>query len=95
MRLFKKLLTFFFVITLLSAQGAVRLPKLLGNGMILQRNANVRIWGWADQNENIKVEFIGKKYETIANSSGDEDDYDADDDAAVVASTTHHHHHHQ
>jgi sialate O-acetylesterase len=29
----------------------VKLPKLIGDGMVLQRVANVKIWGWASVGE--------------------------------------------
>jgi sialate O-acetylesterase len=33
----------------------VRLPKILGSQMVLQRDREVRIWGWADAGEEIRV----------------------------------------
>ena len=33
----------------------VRLPKILNSHMVLQRNSEVRIWGWADPGEQIEV----------------------------------------
>ncbi len=33
----------------------VRLPKILGSDMVLQRNSEVKIWGWADAGEEIRV----------------------------------------
>ena len=33
----------------------VRLPKILGSSMVLQRDSNVRIWGWADPSEQVTV----------------------------------------
>src|SRR6478752_1039437 len=35
----------------------VRLPKLLADNMVLQRNKPLTIWGWADPNEKISVQF--------------------------------------
>ena len=29
----------------------LKLPKLIGNGMFLQRYAGVKIWGWASESE--------------------------------------------
>lgn len=48
----------------------VRLPKLISNGMILQRDANIKIWGWAAANENIAINFINADYQVTANSAG-------------------------
>jgi len=48
----------------------VRLPKLISDGMILQRDTNVKIWGWASSNEKVSVNFIDSVYRTIADDSG-------------------------
>ena len=34
----------------------VRLPKILGSHMVLQRESEVKIWGWAEPRENVAVE---------------------------------------
>lgn len=49
----------------------VRLPKLISNGMVLQRDANVKIWGWASKDENISIRFIDSTYNTRADSNGE------------------------
>lgn len=64
-------LTCCFVLVMLSAFGAIRLPKLMSDGMVLQRNAKVKIWGWADTNENVSVYFMDGQYSTTASSSGE------------------------
>ena len=33
----------------------VRLPKVIGSHMVLQRNSEVKIWGWADAGEEVRV----------------------------------------
>lgn len=48
----------------------VRLPKLISNGMILQRDTAIKIWGWAAPNENITINFINADYQVTANSAG-------------------------
>jgi len=49
----------------------IRLPHLLSDGMVLQRDAKVKIWGWAAPNEKIELQFINKSYHTSANSDGE------------------------
>jgi len=44
----------------------VRLPRLVSDGMVLQRDANVKVWGWADQGEKITINFKGETYTTTA-----------------------------
>jgi sialate O-acetylesterase len=48
----------------------VRLPRLISNGMVLQRQANVYVWGWADAGKKITVQFIGETYRTTADEKG-------------------------
>lgn len=50
--------------------GQIRLPRLISDGMVLQRNAPVKIWGWAGKNEKIVIKFIGSTYNTTADDSG-------------------------
>src|SRR3990172_12957605 len=51
--------------------GQVRLPKLLSDGMVLQRDTDVKIWGWAADNENISVSINDSVYHTSANDNGE------------------------
>ncbi len=52
------------------SQANVRLPKLLSDGMVLQRNVPVKIWGWADAGEKISLTFNGHTIITNANNDG-------------------------
>ena len=47
----------------------VKLPALVSNGMILQRNKVINIWGWADADEHININFKGKNYFTVTPES--------------------------
>ena len=47
------------------------MPKLVSDGMVLQRDAKVKIWGWASDGENISVQFIDSAYNTTANKNGE------------------------
>jgi sialate O-acetylesterase len=48
----------------------VRLPKLVGDNMVLQRDAPLPIWGWADPGETVTISFGGKKYTAKPDSKG-------------------------
>jgi sialate O-acetylesterase len=48
----------------------VRLPKLISDGMVLQRDSNIKIWGWASKDEKISIRFINSTYNTAADSVG-------------------------
>jgi len=51
--------------------GEVRLPRIISDGMVLQRDAEVKIWGWAASNEEVSVRFIDSTYVTRANEQGE------------------------
>ncbi|MFW5754620.1 MAG: sialate O-acetylesterase [Marinilabiliaceae bacterium] len=55
---------------LIHIHGTVRLPELIGDGMVLQRNTEIRIWGWASPGEQVSVDFKGNTYETKAGEEG-------------------------
>jgi sialate O-acetylesterase len=61
----------FAVLTLAGAlQGAVKLPALISDHMVLQQGRPVRIWGTADPGEAVKVDFQGLSVATAAGSNG-------------------------
>lgn len=63
---------FFICVFLFSISGhsEVKLPKLISDGMVLQRNSDVKIWGWASVNEKITLNFNKSNYETITGECG-------------------------
>lgn len=48
----------------------VRLPKLVSDKMVLQRDTDLKIWGWADAGEKVTVRLQGNYYETEADING-------------------------
>ncbi|MDP3070318.1 MAG: sialate O-acetylesterase [Opitutaceae bacterium] len=48
----------------------VRLPAVISNHMVLQRDAVVPIWGWADPGEKITVGFAGQTRTAVAAADG-------------------------
>src|SRR3954463_11313671 len=51
----------FAVLTMVTAlHGAVKLPSLISDHMVLQQGMPVRIWGTADPGESVRVEFQGQ-----------------------------------
>ena len=68
-----------FVLSILLACAALvasaqdlKLPSVLGSGMVLQQNENVNIWGWAKPSANICVEaqWLDKAVKTNADVDG-------------------------
>ena len=48
----------------------VKLPQIVRDSMILQRDIPVNIWGWSAVNEKVTVRFNGKSYKTKGNAEG-------------------------
>ncbi len=61
----------FFVFYPIVLFSQVRLPHLISDGMVLQRDTKVKIWGWAAANEKVSVHFIDSTYQTTANDYGE------------------------
>ncbi len=56
----------------LTARGwsQVKLPMIVRDSMILQRDTKINIWGWASKNEKINIKFNGKTYKTTTGADG-------------------------
>ena len=50
----------------------VRLPRIIGSNMVLQRDSEVKIWGWADAGEEIRVtgDWLDTKARVTADAEG-------------------------
>ena len=48
----------------------IRLPRLVRDSMILQRDVPIKIWGWASAKEKIEINFNNKTYKTTADENG-------------------------
>ncbi len=53
-----------------AAQATVRVPALVGDHMVLQRETTVPIWGWADAGETVTVTFQDKTYQAVPGEGG-------------------------
>lgn len=63
-------LSIFLLLQVAHLGAQVRLPRLISDGMILQRQSPLNIWGWASPGERVSVHFRGSTYSTEANSVG-------------------------
>ena len=57
-------------IILQAVNSQVKLPRLVRDSMILQRDAKINIWGWAAKNEKINIKFNGKSYKATTGNDG-------------------------
>lgn len=48
----------------------IRLPQLVRDSMVLQRDTKIRIWGWAAAGEKISVKFRDHTYHTRTDAKG-------------------------
>lgn len=49
---------------------SLRMPYLISDGMVLQRNKQINIWGWAEPCKMVTVNFLGKSYTAVADHLG-------------------------
>ncbi len=69
----KLLPVFFFIISLFVSFGTfaqLRLPRLISDGMVIQRNSELEVWGWAQAGEEVVINFNNKTYTTSTNHNG-------------------------
>lgn len=61
-----------FSLFTVSVSAGIRLPAVVGNGMVLQQQARTTIWGWGDPSEKIMVttSWNGKTDSTVTSSDG-------------------------
>ncbi len=68
---FIRLLSFgLFLFIAVDLFGQIKLPRLISDGAILQRDTKLKIWGWASINETVSLDFKNKIYTTLADGSG-------------------------
>lgn len=48
----------------------IRIPQLFSDCMVLQRDTELDIWGWADENEKVTVRFRGQYFDAEPDDSG-------------------------
>jgi sialate O-acetylesterase len=48
----------------------VRLPRLVGDHMVLQRDAQLTVWGWAAPGEKIQIQVRSRNVTTRADARG-------------------------
>jgi sialate O-acetylesterase len=60
------------ITTTLRLNAEVRLPAIIGDHMVLQQNSDVKIWGWCDPSEKIKISsgWDTATFTTVGNADG-------------------------
>ena len=58
------------VLTVFQLSAKVSLPRFISDGVVLQRNVKIPVWGWADVGEVVEVNFNGKVYKAKTGANG-------------------------
>lgn len=66
----KKIILLFTILLSFVVNAQIKLPRLISDGMILQRDTKVKIWGWASPKEKIQLDFNHKTYKAETNAEG-------------------------
>ena len=69
-RLRYPLFLLFAALLVLDLSAQIRLPKLISDGVVLQRDQDIELWGWAAPNERIRIEVAGQKLRARADEAG-------------------------
>ncbi len=62
----KLLLFLIFLSGIRCTTAQIRLPQLIADNMVLQRDIPLKLWGWATPSERIELIFAGRHYRTLA-----------------------------
>ncbi len=52
------------------AHAKIKFPVLIADGMVLQQQQPISLWGWADPGETVTISFLKKSYHTTADVNG-------------------------
>ncbi len=66
----KKITVFFLLLCGIMANANVKMPLLFSDGMVLQRNKAIPVWGFADVNEKVEIHFNKQIKKTQADKNG-------------------------
>jgi len=60
---------FIFLITPFVSNAQLKLPRLISDGMVLQRDTELTLWGWASPGEKVILEFKDEIFQTITDEN--------------------------
>ncbi|PPK85425.1 sialate O-acetylesterase [Neolewinella xylanilytica] len=53
-----------------TASAQIRLPRLISDNVVLQRDQDLELWGWASPGERIRIDIAGARLRTRADGEG-------------------------
>ncbi|MDR1345826.1 MAG: hypothetical protein LBK03_03890, partial [Bacteroidales bacterium] len=66
----RNIIIIFLLLACFLCNAKIMLPKLVSDGMVLQRDMPVNIWGWADNEQEVELLFGNDRYKTKADENG-------------------------
>ncbi len=63
-------ITIFSICATSSVIGQIKLPRLLSDGAVLQRDTDLKIWGWATPGEMVDISLKNQTYQAITDENG-------------------------
>jgi len=69
-RIHTHLIFFLSVFTIFKSDAQIRLPRLVRDSMVLQRESPIQLWGWAAPGEKIKITFNNKTTNLTTTAEG-------------------------
>jgi sialate O-acetylesterase len=63
-------LTLFLLLSGSAVIAQVRVPRLVSDGMVLQRDMPLRVWGFASPGERVTVKFVGETVSGVTDDNG-------------------------
>ncbi len=71
MKIKKAALILLFLPMYVSSSAQIKLPQIISDGLVLQREQQNRIRGWASAGEEVTLRFKGETFHTTADGAGD------------------------
>ena len=66
----KKIIFLIALFLSLGVHSQIKLPRLISDGMVLQHDVALKIWGWAAPNEKVELNFNQKKFHAVTSKEG-------------------------
>ncbi|MBZ9631709.1 sialate O-acetylesterase [Salegentibacter sp. LM13S] len=66
----KRILLVLFLTSVGTTFAQIKLPQLISDNVILQRDTELKIWGWAANGEVVTMQFQGKNFTAKTNGNG-------------------------
>ncbi|MDR0620161.1 MAG: sialate O-acetylesterase [Bacteroidales bacterium] len=66
----RNIITVFLLLACFLCNAKIILPKLVSDGMVLQRDMPVNVWGWADSEQKVELFLDSDHYQTEADENG-------------------------